>query len=150
MTTALGARGTAAHAAMPARNPGTPLDLGVLTRTRINRRRFSVRSLPTNPATNASTGCASKSSGAANCTRLPELRIAMRSPILIASSMSWLTNRIVLRSFCCMRRNWSWIASRFTGSSAANGSSISSTGGSTASARATPTRCACPPESSFG
>jgi len=37
MTTALGARGTAAHAAMPARNPGTPLDLGVLTRTRINR-----------------------------------------------------------------------------------------------------------------
>ena len=30
MTTALGARGTAAHAAMPARNPGTPLDLGVL------------------------------------------------------------------------------------------------------------------------
>jgi deoxyribose-phosphate aldolase len=37
MTTALGARGTAAHAAMPARNPGTPLDLGLLTRTRINR-----------------------------------------------------------------------------------------------------------------
>ena len=37
MTTALGARGTAAHAAMPVRNPGTPLDLGVLTRTRINR-----------------------------------------------------------------------------------------------------------------
>jgi deoxyribose-phosphate aldolase len=37
MTTALGARGTAAHAASPARNPGTPLDLGVLTRTRINR-----------------------------------------------------------------------------------------------------------------
>ena len=34
MTTALGARGTAAHAASPARNPGTPLDLGVLTRTR--------------------------------------------------------------------------------------------------------------------
>ena len=29
MTTALGARGTAAHAAMPARNPGTPLDLDV-------------------------------------------------------------------------------------------------------------------------
>ena len=28
MTTALGASGTAAHAALPARNPGTPLDLG--------------------------------------------------------------------------------------------------------------------------
>ena len=37
MTTALGASGTAARAASPARNPGTPLDLGVLTRTRINR-----------------------------------------------------------------------------------------------------------------
>jgi deoxyribose-phosphate aldolase len=37
MTTALGARDTAAHAAPPARNPGTPLDLGVLTRTRVNR-----------------------------------------------------------------------------------------------------------------
>jgi deoxyribose-phosphate aldolase len=37
MTTALGARDTAAHAAPLARNPGTPLELGVLTRTRINR-----------------------------------------------------------------------------------------------------------------
>jgi deoxyribose-phosphate aldolase len=37
MTTALGASGTAVRHAMPARNPGTPLDLGVLTRTRINR-----------------------------------------------------------------------------------------------------------------
>jgi deoxyribose-phosphate aldolase len=37
MTTALGASGTAAHAALPARNPGTPLDLSLLTRTRINR-----------------------------------------------------------------------------------------------------------------
>ena len=37
MTTALGASGTTARHAMPARNPGTPLDLGVLTRTRINR-----------------------------------------------------------------------------------------------------------------
>ena len=45
MTTALGARGTAAHAAMPARNPGTPLDLGVLTRTRINRSAVERRSL---------------------------------------------------------------------------------------------------------
>ena len=37
MTTALGASGTAAHAALPARNPGTPLDVSLLTRTRINR-----------------------------------------------------------------------------------------------------------------
>ena len=37
MTTALGARGSAAHAAQPARNPGTPLDLSLLTRVRVNR-----------------------------------------------------------------------------------------------------------------
>ena len=37
MTTALGASGTAAHAALPARNPGTPLDLSLLTRVRVNR-----------------------------------------------------------------------------------------------------------------
>ena len=39
---------------------------------------------------------------------------------------------------------------RVTGSSAPNGSSISRIGGSAASARATPTRCRCPPESSSG
>ena len=37
MTTALGASGTAAHAALPARNPGMPLDLSLLTRVRVNR-----------------------------------------------------------------------------------------------------------------
>jgi deoxyribose-phosphate aldolase len=37
MTTALRASGTAAHAAPPARNPGVPLDLSLLTRTRVNR-----------------------------------------------------------------------------------------------------------------
>ena len=36
------------------------------------------------------------------------------------------------------------------GSSAPKGSSMSSSGGSAASARATPTRCLCPPESSPG
>jgi deoxyribose-phosphate aldolase len=37
MTTALRASDAAARAAPPARNPGTPLDLGVVSRTRINR-----------------------------------------------------------------------------------------------------------------
>ena len=48
------------------------------------------------------------------------------------------------------RRNSSWSWSRTTGSTALNGSSISSTGGSAASARATPTRCCWPPESWAG
>lgn len=37
MTTALRASDPAASAAEPARNPGTPLDLGVVSRTRVNR-----------------------------------------------------------------------------------------------------------------
>ena len=39
---------------------------------------------------------------------------------------------------------------RTIGSTALNGSSINITGGSAASARATPTRCCCPPESWAG
>ena len=37
MTTALRASDSSTRAALPARNPGTPLDLSFLTRTRINR-----------------------------------------------------------------------------------------------------------------
>ena len=106
--------------------------------------------VPTKPATKSLAGRASSSSGAAYCSSLPARKIAMRSAIFTASSMSWLTNSTVLRSDFCMRRNSSWITSRLTGSTAPNGSSISSTGGSAASARATPTRCAWPPDSSPG
>ena len=44
----------------------------------------------------------------------------------------------------------SCISARVSGSSAPNGSSISSIAGSAASARASPTRCRCPPESWCG
>ena len=49
-----------------------------------------------------------------------------------------------------MLRNSSCSRVRVIGSIAPNGSSISMTGGSAASARATPTRCRCPPDSSRG
>ena len=49
-----------------------------------------------------------------------------------------------------MRRNSPCSSPRVIGSSAPNGSSMSRIGGSTASARATPTRCRCPPDSSSG
>ena len=62
----------------------------------------------------------------------------MRSLSLIASSTSWVTNTIVFRSRAWMSRNWSCSLPRTIGSTAANGSSISITGGSAASARATP------------
>ena len=52
--------------------------------------------------------------------------------------MSWVTNRTVFRISAWSRRNSFWIRSRLIGSIAPNGSSISITGGSAASARATP------------
>src|SRR5450755_2482040 len=64
--------------------------------------------------------------------------------------MSWVTNTIVLLSSPCSRRNSFCSCSRTTGSTALNGSSINMTGGSAASARATPTRCCCPPDSCAG
>ena len=59
----------------------------------------------------------------------------MRSPIFTASSMSWVTNTIVLRTVSWRRRNSSCSRIRVTGSMAPNGSSMSSTGGSAARAR---------------
>ena len=74
----------------------------------------------------------------------------MRSPILIASSMSCVTNTIVLRISRCSRRNSFWMRSRLIGSMAPNGSSMSISGGSAARARATPMRWRWPPDSWFG
>ena len=111
--------------------------------------RFRPRSAPRNSSTNGLAGLASTSTGAPYCSSTPPtLSTAMRSPSRIASSMSWVTNTIVLWS-----RRWRLSSSscrrrRTIGSTAPNGSSINSTGGSAASARATPTRCCCPPESS--
>ena len=86
-----------------------------------------------------------------NCaSRPPVANTATRSPIRTASSMSWVTITTVFPSSDCSRRNSSWSRTRTTGSTAPNGSSISSTGGFAASARATPTRCCWPPESWCG
>ena len=74
----------------------------------------------------------------------------MRSPTVIASSMSWVTSTIVLRTRSWRLASSSWRRARTMGSTAPNGSSIRRTGGSAASARATPTRCCWPPDSSDG
>ena len=68
----------------------------------------------------------------------------------MASSMSCVTNRIVFCNSRCSASSSSCSELRTTGSTALNGSSISSTGGSAASARATPTRCCWPPDSWYG
>ena len=83
-------------------------------------------------------------SGVSYWTSAPSFMIAMRSPIRIASSMSWVTKTIVFLRPWRIRRNSSCRCARVIGSMAPNGSSISITGGSAASARATPTRCFWP------
>src|SRR5271166_5899675 len=105
------------------------------------------------PAVNASTsGCCNckNSSGAASPTTRPFSNRMIREASSSASRTSWVTNTMVF----CRRRasapNSRCNSARVTGSSAPNGSSISRIGGSAASARATPTRCRCPPESSRG
>ena len=65
---------------------------------------------------------------------------AIRSPSRTASSMSCVTNTIVLRTVVLQPQELDCSARRTIGSTAPNGSSMSSTGGSAASARATPTR----------
>ena len=76
--------------------------------------------------------------------------IAIRSASRIASSKSWVMKTMVLCRAACSRRNSFCISRRISGSSAENGSSRNQTSGPTASDRAIPTRCCCPPESSRG
>ncbi|ENN83972.1 hypothetical protein RHSP_82494 [Rhizobium freirei PRF 81] len=64
--------------------------------------------------------------------------------------MSWVTRMTVVPNCFWMASRSSCALPRMTGSSAPKGSSISSTSGSAARARATPTRCCWPPESWLG
>src|SRR3954447_17425374 len=75
---------------------------------------------------------------------------ATRSPSKMASSMSWVTKMIVVRCWSQMSSRNSCIRSRVIASSAPNGSSISSSDGREASARANAARCFMPPDSSCG
>src|SRR5699024_7389340 len=138
---------------VPARSaPAASLRSGVRTSpTVVNARRLSPRSAPRTSATKSSAGADRTSAGVSNwASRPPGLRIAIRSAILIASSMSWVTKSVVLPTLRWMSRNSSCTATRVIGSRAPKGSSMSMTGGSAASARAMPTRCCCPPDSCAG
>src|SRR3954453_747783 len=101
-----------------------------MSATRISASRFSARSAPTKSSTNSLAGAISSSAGVAYCcTRPPSRRTAIRSPSLIASSMSWVTKSTVLRISACRRRNSFCRRSRLIGSIAPNGSSIRISGG---------------------
>lgn len=104
-----------------------------------------------NPLTVSSAGLVRTASGVSNCsTDDPGPSTAILSPSFTASLKSWVTNTMVLRSSSCSRTNSSCSDARVMGSTAPNGSSMSSTGGSAASARATPTRCCWPPDNCAG
>src|SRR5688572_11758677 len=78
------------------------------------------------------------------------LRTMTRSPRNTASSMSCVTNTMVLRVRSQILVTSSCMTSRVCASSAPNGSSISRTLGSKASTRASAARCFMPPEISAG
>src|SRR5918992_697129 len=113
-------------------------------------RRLRPRSAPTKSATNSFAGAARMLSGVSYWTSSPSRRIAIRWPILIASSMSCVTKTTVFGTSACRRRKSSWRRSRVMGSRAPNGSSMSMSGCPAAIARATPIRCCWPPENSPG
>src|SRR5882762_1783874 len=80
----------------------------------------------------------------------PLVIITTRSERSTASSTSWVTMSTVLPVAATMRISSSWRRARVKASSAPNGSSSNRTLGSIDSARAMPTRCLMPPESSCG
>ena len=80
----------------------------------------------------------------------PLVIITTRSDSSTASSTSWVIISTVLPSRPWISITLSCRWARVSASSAPNGSSISSTLGCMASARAMPTRCFMPPETSCG
>ena len=76
--------------------------------------------------------------------------IAMRSPIVIASTWSWVTKTVVVPSSRCRRLISPRICTRRLASRFESGSSIRNTAGSRTIARPSATRWRCPPESWLG
>ena len=94
-------------------------------------------------------GAVSISSEVPVCCISPSRMIAIRSPSLTASSRSCVINTMFFFIFDCKASSSSCICTRISGSRAEKASSISRTSGSLARARANPTRCCMPPDSSL-
>ncbi len=95
-------------------------------------------------------GCSKISVGVPTCSIRPWFITTTRSATSSASSWSWVTKTLVRRISSCSRRSQRRSSCRTWASSEPNGSSSSSTRGSTASARASATRWRWPPESCEG
>src|SRR5882757_152 len=120
-------------------------------RSSISERTLSVKLLKTSVRRSRGRGNSTRRS--ATIRPGPDASTMIRSASSIASSMMWVTSTIFFTGMsgdCQMSSNSSRSVIAVRASSAENGSSIRSTLGSTASARANPTRCFIPPESSRG
>src|SRR5215218_8943807 len=74
--------------------------------TRVSESRLRTLSAPTNEATNSESGLERMFSGVSYWARTPPcLRMAILSPIFMASSMSWVTKMMVFIMSCWMRKN---------------------------------------------
>ena len=104
--------------------------------------------LPTKSATQALAGASYSSVGEPCCTIRPPRSMQIVSLIDNASSWSWVTRTKVMPTSRCRFCSSICISRRSLRSSAASGSSSSSTVGRLTSARASATRCCWPPDSS--
>lgn len=90
------------------------------------------------------------SSAVPSWTIRPSRMTAMPSPRRIASLRSWVMKTMVFFRRRWSSSSWSCMSRRISGSRALKDSSISSRSASVARARARPTRCCMPPDSSSG
>ena len=104
-----------------------------------NSKRF-IAGDPMKPATNALAGRLKQSFGEAHCCRIPSLRMAMRSAIVIASTWSWVTYIVVTPRRCWICLIWDLVCTRSLASRFDNGSSIRNTDGWRTIARPIATR----------
>ena len=117
--------------------------------TRFAGRARSTRSR-TNRRVTSAVGAVKTSNTGPISTISPCSRTATRSQISLMTGISCVMSTIVSPSFRLMSRSSVRMDCVVSGSSAEVASSQSSTAGSEASARAMPTRCFSPPESSAG
>ena len=82
MAVSSGARGTEPPETSTARPPAAG---------RTGPRRMFIGGLPMNPATKAFAGASWTTAGSSSCWRAPSFKMAMRLPMVMASTWSWVT-----------------------------------------------------------
>ncbi|AMY21293.1 hypothetical protein A3Q40_03945 [Rhodococcus sp. PBTS 1] len=95
---------------------------------------------PMKDATKSFTGFAYNSRGLATCCRCPAFRTATRSPMVMASTWSWVTYTVVVPRRRCNPAIWERVLTRSLASRFDSGSSMQNTSGRRTIARPMATR----------